>query len=78
LNLENNKLGNTNTKIILDQLISVNRSIKVINLSNNFLNENVADVFKDLLFNNHHLNELYLHWNNLKPKGVINYKPNIN
>ena len=71
LNLENNKLGDSNIKIILNSMVYQNKSIRILNISNNFLTEQVADGLKEVMSRNLYLNELYLHWNNLKANGVF-------
>ena len=68
MNLEDNKLGDSST-IILLQVLQSNRSLKRLNLSKNLLTNKISEAMKELIQKNTYLQEIYLHWNQIKSKG---------
>ena len=48
-----------------------NKSVRRLNMSKNFLTNNVAESIKYVLTANIFLQELYLHWNQIKSAGAI-------
>lgn len=46
--------------------------MKILNLSKNFLGNHFALRLKEFLIDERHLNELYLHWNDITSKGMKN------
>jgi len=52
LNLENNKLGDNNIKLLLNSLNETNLSVKVLNLSRNFISNNSTENLKEFLKKN--------------------------
>lgn len=64
LNLEENMLGNQNVCTLL-QALAKNRTLRVLNLSKNYLSEIIANDLRTVLEGGQ-LRELYLHWNQLK------------
>lgn len=69
MNLEDNKLGDRAVKIICEGLLK-NYSLKRLNLSKNYLTTQVGESIKSVLCKNPYLNELYLHWNQIKGIGA--------
>ncbi|EGR29347.1 leucine rich repeat protein [Ichthyophthirius multifiliis] len=67
LNLENNKLGDISVGLILDAL-QTNKSLKKMNLSKNYLTDKSGEKLASIL-QNEYLQELYLHWNQIKANG---------
>jgi len=50
--LENNKLGDNNIKLLLNSLNETNLSVKVLNLSRNFISNNSTENLKEFLKKN--------------------------
>lgn len=51
-------------------MIESNKSIRILNISKNYVTDYLADSFREVMTKNHYINELYLYWNNLKAKGA--------
>ncbi|KAL4456118.1 hypothetical protein ABPG74_014079 [Tetrahymena malaccensis] len=67
LNLEDNKLGDYAIIILLKGIMQ-NKSLKILNLSKNYITDKVCTDLKNILEQNE-LYELYLHWNLIKAQG---------
>jgi len=62
LNLEDNKLGTASSKIIIDACLK-SKTMRILNLSKNFISDSIQDSLKQLIDENTSLREIYLHWN---------------
>ena len=71
MNLENNKLGDNNIKILLNSLDESNLSVKILNLSRNYISDSSGESLKEFLKRNQYVTELYLYWNIIKASGVF-------
>ncbi|CAD8099201.1 unnamed protein product [Paramecium primaurelia] len=69
LNLEDNKLGDKFVIKILQCLMSTTNKVKSLNISKNYLTNEVADTLKDTILQLDLLEELYIHWNQIKGLG---------
>ena len=67
LNLEDNKLGDYAILKLLEG-ISRNKSLRILNLSKNYITDRVCGELKNILDSNE-IEELYLHWNLIKAQG---------
>jgi Ran GTPase-activating protein (RanGAP) involved in mRNA processing and transport len=67
LNLEDNKLGDYAILKLLEG-ISRNKSLRILNLSKNYISDRVCGELKNILDSNE-IYELYLHWNLIKAQG---------
>ena len=62
LNIEDNKLGDKAVEQLCSHL-AFNKVLQILNISKNYLTNNVAQSISSLLSSNDNLVELYLHWN---------------
>ena len=60
--MEDNKLGDKFVIKILKCLLSASNKIKALNISKNYLTNEVSEVLKETILNLDLLEELYLHW----------------
>ena len=71
LNLEGNKLGDTNVMMLCDGLCS-NNTVRTLNLSRNYLTNVCTEKLGAYLEMNPPLRELYLYWNRIQGRGGCN------
>lgn len=71
MNLEANKLGDSAVGLLCDG-IAVNRSLKILNLSRNFLTNFCTEKLGGFLDQNNSLKQLFLYWNQIQGQGGNN------
>lgn len=62
-------IGNKGAQIILEGLLEKQVQLKYLNLSKNKLSQEICESLKEYLVENEYLDELYLHWNEIRSKG---------
>ncbi|CAD8165096.1 unnamed protein product [Paramecium pentaurelia] len=69
INIEDNKLGDKFVMKILKCLLNTQNKVKVLNISKNFLTNEICDLMKEIILQLDLLEELYIHWNQIKGSG---------
>jgi Ran GTPase-activating protein (RanGAP) involved in mRNA processing and transport len=68
LELEDNKLGDFNI-VTLCKSLQKNRTLKVLNLSKNYISNRSVEYIAGLLDGSFYIEEMYLHWNQITNEG---------